>query len=289
MTSSRAGEEALNLNSQVQAKIGPMLKAVDDLCAAEGLRYFLIGGTLIGAVRHHGFIPWDDDIDIGMPRADYERFLEVSSKLPAPYEVSHSESDRTYIWPFAKCYDTSTTVTEDLYVPFTRGVWLDIFPLDGVFAPGLPRRLHIALTEILKKLIRLQKGAFYRSSAGSGLKRGLVYLSHSILRLLPEASLTKLFFAMCKLRDFDGSRYIANLAGRYGWKEVCERAAFDSYTITTFETYAVRVPAGYDKYLSGVYGDYMRLPPESERLPDHSRLYIDLHRSYKDRTTYRSI
>ena len=110
-----------------------MLKAVTDLCDSNGLTYYLYCGTLLGAVRHKGFIPWDDDLDICLIHPDYKQLIaHWHDWLPAPYEVISAENDPTYPYPFAKIEDASTTVLERPDFPFLEGIYIDVFPIDGV-------------------------------------------------------------------------------------------------------------------------------------------------------------
>ena len=116
----------------LQRKIISNLEAIDAVCREHGLRYYLWAGTMLGAVRHKGFIPWDDDMDICMPRPDYEQIISHWREwLPQPYEVIAPETDPTYPYPFAKIEDASTTVLERPDFKFLEGVYIDVFPIDG--------------------------------------------------------------------------------------------------------------------------------------------------------------
>ena len=104
-----------------------------DICTKLKLRWFAQGGTVLGAVRHQGFIPWDDDLDIGMPRADYDLLMTNAKEwLPEPYEAVCAENDKEYPLPFAKIQDADTTLIERMHLKYLGGVYIDVFPLDGV-------------------------------------------------------------------------------------------------------------------------------------------------------------
>ena len=123
-----------------------ILMAVDKTCRENQLRYYIWAGTMIGAVRHKGFIPWDDDIDIAMPRPDYERFIAHSKEwLPQPYEFVCAENDPRYPLPFGKVQDASTTLIERTHLHYLGGIYIDVFPIDGVpnslAVSSLPRSL----------------------------------------------------------------------------------------------------------------------------------------------------
>ena len=117
----------------LQLRILKNLLAVDKVCKEHNLRYYIMAGTMLGAVRHKGFIPWDDDLDIGMPRADYDLLMANAKEwLPKPYEAVCAENDKEYPLPFAKVQDADTTLIERMHLKYLGGVYIDIFPLDGV-------------------------------------------------------------------------------------------------------------------------------------------------------------
>ncbi len=120
-----------------------VLEALDNTCREHHITYGMFAGSLLGAVRHKGFIPWDDDMDILMPRPDYERFIQHSSEwLPEPYEFVCAENDPNYPLPFGKVQDASTTLIERLHLSYLGGIYVDVFPLDAVPSGAIRRRLH---------------------------------------------------------------------------------------------------------------------------------------------------
>ena len=133
----------------LQLRILKILLAVDKVCKEHGLRYYIMAGTMLGAVRHKGFIPWDDDLDIGMPRADYDLLMSHSKEwLPKPYEAVCAENDPNYPLPFAKIQDADTTLIERMHLKYLGGIYLDVFPLDGV-----PQSKHcIIILTLLKNV-----------------------------------------------------------------------------------------------------------------------------------------
>ena len=119
--------------TDLQAKLLEMLKWYHDFCVEHNLRYYALGGTLLGAVRHKGFIPWDDDIDVGMPRSDYNKFLALAKEIPSPYVLETPQSlAKDFVYAFSKIYNTQTTLIEKGKKNIKRGIYLDIFPLDGL-------------------------------------------------------------------------------------------------------------------------------------------------------------
>ena len=125
-----------NQPNEMQTKLINMLKWYHEFCVTHKLRYYIVGGTMLGAVRHEGFIPWDDDIDVGMPREDYNRFLEICKGIQAHQYIveAPTEENPEFKYLYAKIYDTTTTLVENVRNPINRGVFIDVFPLDGIGA-----------------------------------------------------------------------------------------------------------------------------------------------------------
>jgi lipopolysaccharide cholinephosphotransferase len=138
----------------LQLHILKILQAVDKVCQEHNLRYYLWAGTMLGAVRHKGFIPWDDDMDIAMPRKDYDTLMAHAHEwLPKPFEAVCAETDPNYPGPFGKIQDASTTLIEREHINYIGGLYIDVFPLDGVCANKLLQRLNFARYEFWKRVI----------------------------------------------------------------------------------------------------------------------------------------
>ena len=141
---------------QLHQRILRILMAVDKTCREYGLRYYIWAGTMIGAVRHKGFIPWDDDIDIAMPRPDYEALIAHCQEwLPQPYEFVCAENDVAYPLPFGKIQDASTTLIERLHLHYLGGVYIDVFPIDAVPTGAIRSKWHFAAYEYWKRVLYL--------------------------------------------------------------------------------------------------------------------------------------
>lgn len=151
--------------NSLQEKLLGMLSWFDSFCRKNGLRYYVLGGTMLGTIRHNGFIPWDDDIDVGLPRADYEKFCDmVSNQTYGDYvvETVHS-ADPAYSYTYTKVFDTTTTLIENLKEKLVRGIYLDIFPLDGIGdsekdALRLYRNISIKLNFYSTRVCGIRKG-----------------------------------------------------------------------------------------------------------------------------------
>ena len=120
--------------TETQRKLLTALQWFHHFCSEHNLRYYAVGGTCLGAVRHKGFIPWDDDIDVGMPRKDYKKFLELTSAIQDNelYKVEYLPSKHGFTYPYCKLYDIGTTLIENSRYKIKRGIYIDVFPLDGI-------------------------------------------------------------------------------------------------------------------------------------------------------------
>jgi len=269
------------LLAEIQQNLLQNLAALHNFFEKNGIRYFVIGGTLLGAIRHRGFIPWDDDIDIGIPRPDYERFLKLATEFynesGCRYKICNVRNDKGYFYQFSKSYDTQTTAIEQLLKPFKRGTWVDIFPLDGTFTNYFLRKLQ-------RKVIGWIQFILYMKAGGCIPSRNPVklYIQRLMNRYFPISIeiMDSLINIILKLKDFHDSEYVANLLGYWGLKEVCRRTVFSSAILLEFESISVYAPCGYDEYLRGVYGNYMKPPPPDKQKSHHLISVINLNSSY---------
>ncbi|MDD6152431.1 MAG: LicD family protein [Elusimicrobia bacterium] len=245
-----------------------MLKIFLEICEKENLHYYLLGGTLLGAVRHKGFIPWDDDIDIGMPRKDYEIFLSVAKKyLPTYYFLQTCYTDKGYPLPFAKLRDSRTVYKEKPLrnLHMNHGVWIDIFPLD--FCPK-----HYFWFNIYFRLLR--KRVFCQVEGIRTLKhKALKYLSYLICPSWHKA-VKRQDLLMKSVKKYAPSTI--NWGGAYGKKEIVPTEWYAEGTVLTFEGLQVKGPKHYDKWLRHIYGNYMKLPPLEKRVAAHEPAEIKL-------------
>ena len=243
-----------------------LLIDVANFCDSHGITYFLAYGTLLGAVRHQGFIPWDDDIDIEMPREDYERFLALYNKektnddylAVSPYEKKARHT-------FGKVIDMSTLKCE-ASVRYENnqplGVDIDIFPLDGLSPDGKER----------KKLYRKRK-IVYQCYLFSIVDSSKGKLKTRIVSWLCGLFGKDFFFKKAqKIKRFDyyQSDLVSEQSNLYVYNKIFKREWFDKTIDLPFEGHMFKVPAGYDQVLTTDYGDYMTLPPESEQVTHHT-------------------
>jgi len=245
-----------------------ILSYIDAICRKHGLRYSLCGGSLLGAVRHGGFIPWDDDIDIFLPRPDYEKLIELVFAEKGRYGVLTCFNNESYFLPFAKIVDTCTTMKESY--PRTiqgYGVYVDVFPEDGVPSDLKRRKRFWNQMRIFKRLNSMvyQK----RAKGETAGKRAFRMCMYYVFKLFPANLLAKKLNKMAMQYPFEKSETIAVSLFGYGQREEQPRALFDIIVDMPFENHTYRAVAGYDGYLRGIYGDYMKLPPKEQQVAKH--------------------
>ena len=249
------------------------LEYIDSLCRKNDLEYSLTYGTLIGAVRHGGFIPWDDDIDIMLRRNDYEKLLLII-KDDGKYKLI-SREDSCFNW--AKIVDTRTYVEEDdKYNIKDYGVWVDIFPLDEVPDPfSLKGHLHMFFVKVTNSLA--QKRAIDKSHAKcwKGIYRWVWLVRHSVLSVFSIKFYSDHTYKT--LTKYHGCNTGFVGEGNYYWrspKRSFKKKMFDSYMDIQFEYITSRTIKDYDLFLTNTYGDYMKLPPiEQQKSVHHYRAY----------------
>ena len=261
----------------LQRKIIGNLEAIDAVCREHGLRYYLWAGTMLGAIRHKGFIPWDDDMDICMPRPDYEQLISHWREwLPQPYEVIAPETDPTYPYPFAKIEDASTTVLERPDFKFLEGVYIDVFPIDGAPADEQKRKSHFKRYKFWRHLLFLRGRDPFKH--GKGPRSWFPWLLHKIYSL--EDLQNKVKSYMTKY-PYDESDYVCDYDD--GLRGVIEKRILGTPQTYPFEDKQFLGVEHYDEYLSNKYGDYMQLPPVEKQIQHHF-FRLDLNRPYKQTT-----
>lgn len=249
--------------------LGVMLE-FHNFCEQHNLRYYLIGGGLIGALRHKGFIPWDDDVDVAMPREDYEKFLALKDEMPEGYKLSIPFKGDGYTNTMPRMYSAQYKIQEQFIKRFTIGLWIDIFPLDNTFDNIFLRKIHFQLIYVLKVLNACKLGGI---SVDEGRKKAKAKLYvYYLLKPVPLVLLSKPFEWLQTIKR-KPSRFVGNLMGRWKEKEIIEAKELAETVMLPFETISLRTFKNYDAWLHRVYGDYMQLPPKEMQVPDH---YFDV-------------
>lgn len=245
----------------------------EKICQRHGLRYYLGFGSVLGAVRHHGFIPWDDDLDIVMPRPDYEKFLALpQAELPDWVRIDSILENPDYHRLFAKVVDTRHSRVVELQrktgYELSQGIFIDIFPLDGV-GTGKPCLWWFCF----KRKIHWTLGVYY-SAVRPDMKHWPHYVCGWLLSLFhPEIrnSVDVLHHMdwWAKRYSFSDREYSSYVF--YSVPRFFEPGVFSNPKLVEFEGRTVPIPKKSELYLTLEYGDYMKLPPKSEQRPNHQK------------------
>ncbi|MDT4810252.1 LicD family protein [compost metagenome] len=255
------------------------LQALHDFCEENNLVYYLSDGTLLGAIRHGGMIPWDDDADVCMPREDYNKLIALSDKLPKPYSLRHFTITPGYIYPIAKLVDTTTEIQEFYGADsYSDGAWVDIFPLDGTYSNKLTRRFHYAATKILRYFfeIKARKIRKIQKPTDTRAITTIKYIAKSLIlyfsKLLSNNTPAALMDKVARHKKYNSSKIAGNLYTGIGIRASHSKEIFASREKHSFDNFALYIPIGYDQYLTNLYGDYMTPPPPNSRSAHNIRV-----------------
>lgn len=262
----------------VQEKTLEVMDYFAEFCRKHNLRYFIVGGTLLGAVRHKGFIPWDDDIDIAMPRKDYGRLLQLQNELDHPYQLRNSVTDPSVHFLFSKIENVETTKVEKANGEiFLGGIGIDIFPQDGLPDDMIKREKLIRKFEFYG-LMRTYAGPVPMKTANQ-----LVYkmLSKIIKICMSSRTYEQKLEQICTKYSYDDCATVRSFYGVYGAKETYRKDLHGDGCLLEFAGRQYTAPVQWDKYLTQMYGDYMTLPPVEKRVSPHDLEDISLDKSYR--------
>ncbi len=260
--------ELLRRLQQTQLSI---LKDVAEFCDKNDIKYCLSSGTLLGAVRHGGFIPWDDDIDISMPRKDFEKFLSIAQNLPEIYQIQATRLQPNYPIPIVKVRLKGTIMKEpDMAgLDICHGVWIDVFPLDkvkNVKALSVKAHfIHLLTTAILYKL-KVSKPIKLTTKAAC-----------RVISLFGVKTIDKWRTALMSIDENTDATLYTSFASNLGYRNLLfSEAVYFPLERKMFEGYEFSVPSDYDKWLTAAYGDYMQLPPKEKQVNRHKICEIKL-------------
>ena len=248
-----------------------MLGYICDICRKNNIKYTLIGGSLIGAIRHGGIIPWDDDVDIVLLPDEYKKLIKVLSKEKnKEYHLFSPDESEDYPYPFAKLVYTKTRL-EEIGIKNIKnyGVYLDIFSYHYVSNNKILRFLHYKAIEKTKRLLTISTFADSRASNNGVFKKAVCH----IISAISTKRFKSLFRQLTKVNR--PTRYVLSNWPVYGFKkEIQEAKDFENFIHCSFCGVDVLISANYDKILSKTYGDYMKMPPVEKRQSNHStRVY----------------
>ena len=274
----------------LQAKQFEMLKVFVDICDKYNLNYILVGGTCLGAIRHKGFIPWDDDIDVGMLREDYEEFLRVAPKEldKEKYFLQNYKTEPNFVYGFSKIRDNNTTYVEDFFADHDihHGVWIDILPIDGYTDKNIePNKLKGRITKFILHIWLSYMPSLFRKFRRKTFFKDLLFNFLAVLFYPCNIAHyhQKALDRMAKKYPTNKATLVGNhLYGFTGKIEALPPEVYRDTIKVQFEDIICRVPKDYDTYLKCLYGDYMKLPKEEDRIGHHHDKGFSLTVGYKE-------
>lgn len=242
-----------------------ILDLIAKVCEENNLHYFLAYGTMLGAVRHHGFIPWDDDIDIYLPRKDYEKLLTLMKEESETSNTWIDVKDQTtenYYYPFAKIVDARTVAKMENNLT-EHGIWVDVFPVDNSCDNTLLANLQIEECAFLRAIIISMTTDFTADNLGN--KRGIKRALRCIAKMVGYKRITNRFIQVSKRYDDSSSDYAMNFFTIYKARDRMKKNILFTEAEYSFEGHTYVGSKYYDEFLSHMYGDYMKMPPENKR------------------------
>lgn len=263
--------KVVDIRTIQQAQMDLLLE-VDRICTQLEIPYFLVGGSLIGAIRHNGFIPWDDDIDIAMLRENFDKFEACVDKVvDADYEYFNWYRDLMSPHPFGKLKIKGTVYKkkEAINTKLNSEIFLDIFPFDVVPNSKRKQKQQEIKVLLIRKILQLKLG--WKIEEGKSIKKRAAYFCLKMLGNLKSLNKWKVTLDK-ELKRYNKEKgiYRVNMCGAYSYEreKILEEYA-ENLIRWDFEGYKIPIPAHYKEYLTNVYGDYMKLPPVSERGSKH--------------------
>ena len=260
-------------SEQIKQKELQILLAFQEFCTEENLRFNLCGGTLLGAIRHHGFIPWDDDIDVCMPREDYEKLIDCYPNTSHRYQL-RAERLGNFTAPFDKIVDIDTKVKKQYTVDdINNQLWIDIFPIDGL--PDSLKEIHSIYTkcDFYRKIYTL---ADVRLGEGKNtFHKCAKYLLKPLANFYGKKRCTRNIEKIAEKYPYDNYQYVGAITwGLYGTGERMLKSEFEKKVMVEFEGHKFPTFSCWDSYLRGLYGDYMQLPPVEKRQTHDMKVYV---------------
>ena len=259
---------------EIQSVSLEILKVIADICEEQNLRYYIIYGTLIGAIRHKGYIPWDDDVDIMMPRPDYEKLLSYLAENMHQYpylKVFNRDTCQAYPYMITRISDDRYCIEMDNEEPYGMGIFIDIYPYDGLGNTKEEALEYGLKGDHLSSLCyQATRKRFAIENTTSTLKKIMKLPVFVYAKIVGKDKFQKKLDALARVKPYDESEYVGCVVWLSGGeRDMYLKKWFDEYVVVPFEKYEFRVPKEYDVILRHIYGDYMQLPPEKDRIGHH--------------------
>lgn len=258
-------------------------KEIKRICEKNNIRYFLVGGTLLGSIRHKGFIPWDDDMDIGMLYPDWVEFIICAkSQLSDKFYLDVWDEDNAFGYPFAKVRLNNTVMKEKTVegLNINMGIWVDVFPYYPT--DEIKVRKSIRYLQFIAKAYLLKTGYKINSITSKKINQTLNSLISFSVKILPKRILKKYYKKLIRDLHSNNPELYIELDGRFKGQFLFDKSIFDNYIMWQFEDTTFPIPDNYDKYLKKAYGNYMELPPVEQRSIGHSlsEVYLEKNIGY---------
>lgn len=253
-----------------------MMLEFDRVCKKHHLKYFLMYGTLLGAIRHKGFIPWDDDVDVGMPREDYEKLLTLKDEFKQPLFLQNHITDPEYCSSYTRIRNTNTTAISKMlkYQKMNHGIFLDVFPFDNT--PGIEKEDRHEPIDILNR----ENGTFMKLKNPELDEKNRLRVQNYSGRN-PTDTLKEIDEIATRYNGTE-TEYVCSIVNTMGKFDFFKRSDAYNTILWDYEGFKFPIPAGYDAVLKEVFGDYMQMPPVEKRGIQHSHYIFDPDKSYQE-------
>lgn len=262
-----------------------LLKEFLNICRNNNLQYFLVGGSALGAVRHKGYIPWDDDIDVALPRHDYNKFIEIAqTQLGSSIFLQTFLTDKEYRNDFAKLRLEGTAFIESSCrnLNIHHGIYMDIFPIDGY--PD--KKSDIKRMNFIKRVVKTYVGKDYCSYNNSPIIKKIcrkcwLFVCSVLCGFQHTSNVLNHLDKLYQRWDYNSCYEVVCHGGAWGELEHCPKVQYGNGTSAQFEGIDVLIPELFDEYLEHKYPNYMQLPPPEKRVSHHYCDVIDVDNSYR--------
>lgn len=266
----------LEVTSEEQKNIElNILRWIKKICNKNNIKFMLAGGTCLGAIRHKGFIPWDDDIDLLMPYEDYKRFIEITKQSNEQYKVLSPYYTKDYYYTYSKVVDTRTKLSEKGMKEIKEmGVFIDVFPLFIQPQDKEEQKRYVKKIKNMEKkyAIYAHLEKYYKREGDSTIKqliKLIAYFPGKVCSYFKKNSKEKLLEELEKYSNSD-SEYVGYTVSSYGEKEIMKKSEYSPIKTAVFEGEEYPIANEWDKYLKNLYGNYMELPPVEKRVAPHN-------------------